>query len=71
MTTGTKTQEVSVQAQLESVTMLLGAVLLMINEPVYVSKDLIRHGMPNGGRISVIDNVEDDEYVLTVEEPDA
>lgn len=57
--------EISVEDQLRSVTALLGAVLLTIDEPVHIAKELLARGP--AGRIVVDDNLQTEEYVLYVE----
>lgn len=57
--------EISVEDQLRSVTALLGAVLLTIDEPVHIAKELLANGPV--GRIVVDDDLQAEEYVLYVE----
>lgn len=62
-------KEISLEDQLRSVTSLLGGLLLLINEPVHLDKQTLRTELK--GQIVILDNEEDDEYVLYVEEENA
>lgn len=57
--------EISVEDQLRSVTALLGAVLVTMEEPVHIAKELLVNGPK--GRIVVHDSLQTEEYVLYVE----
>lgn len=65
MTYNVEGNEISVEEQLRSVTALLGAVLLTIDEPVHIAKELLANAPK--GRIVVDDNLQTEEYVLYVE----
>lgn len=66
----TKTKEIPAEDQLTSVTALLGALLVLIDQPVHIDKEALRSGLPQGGNIVILDNIEDDEYVMYVEVPE-
>lgn len=58
------------ERELRGVQEMLALVLLEVAEPVTVSKEVMRRGLPKGAQIMIDDHMEEDVFVFALVVPD-
>lgn len=56
--------------QEEALTEMLAFVLAAVGHPVIITKEMMRHGLPNGAEISIDEDIERDCFVFSLKVSD-